>query len=202
MTTASRSRLKPLPKANCQTSRGGKPLVGSNTFASACARPNPHSWLLSLPAASPHGLWSRTTVEHYALATGAAIEDIMRAEDQRTDDAAVALVCALTPDASAKLVEDLSADAREAHTAWNAILEGEKKPVDLSGWATSTGAQPGAQIPPTTARATASSPPPPCADDNRFNTELPPTRMKTFATAYGSSTLTHATVSEPTAGMS
>ena len=87
-------------------------------------------------------------VEHYALATGAATEDIMRAYDQRTEDAAVALVCALPPDAGAKLVDDLSADASEADLALSVILEGEEEPVDLSGRATSTGARPCAQIVP------------------------------------------------------
>ena len=87
----------------------------------------------------------RTMVEHYAAATGASV---MLAYDQRTDDALVALVSSLPPEAGIELLDELDAEAREAALAWRAIVEGEQEPVDLSGRASSTRARPGSSITP------------------------------------------------------
>ena len=90
----------------------------------------------------------RTMVEHYAAATGASVDVVMAAYDNRTDDALVDLVSSLPPAAGIDLLDDLDAEAREAALAWRAIVEGEAEPTDLSGRAGGTRARPGSSITP------------------------------------------------------
>ena len=74
-----------------------------------------------------------TMVGHYCNAMGASPGQIFSAYDRRTEDALVALVSELPPNAGADLLDKLDTAADEACRAWRAILEGDEEPRDLSG---------------------------------------------------------------------
>ena len=131
----------------CPTSPGGRRLLESSSAGWGFGLWNPLRWPLSWLAASALDL-SPHQVEHYTAATGALVDDVMAAYDNRTDDALADLVASLPPAAGIELLDDLYAEAREAALAWRAIVEGEAEPADLSGRASTTHARPGLSITP------------------------------------------------------
>ena len=57
----------------------------------------------------------------------------MRAYDTRTEDAIISLVQCLPTDIGTNLLDDLANLGDEAATHWQAILDGNDEPMDVSG---------------------------------------------------------------------
>ena len=74
-----------------------------------------------------------TMVQHYVAATGEQFDKIMSAYDSRTEDALITLVSTLPPDVGLGIVEKLADAADEATLRWQAIVDGEEEPMDLTG---------------------------------------------------------------------